>query len=140
MTDSMAAHTFKAIPDLEALGYDVHGSTPNSGDWVSSVGRGAADLLGIKYLDVYEEQLSEVTHQVYDLMGESEAQDLIIFRNHHSDEKEETYNLLHDNTPFGAGAQKMIDEFAEMQGKYIVAFGYEAQASGVFVFTIYFWI
>lgn len=32
-----SAHTFKdfkSIPDLEKLGYDVHGSTPVSGDWV----------------------------------------------------------------------------------------------------------
>lgn len=32
----------------------------------------------------------------------------------------------------------MIDEFAEMQGKKVEAFGYDAKASGAFHFTIYF--
>lgn len=63
-----------------------------------------------------------------------------MFRDHHSDNEEEAYDLLHDETPFGAGAQKMIDEFAEMQGKEVEAFGYDAQAPEVFHFTIYFWI
>lgn len=29
-----AAHTFKDIPDLKVLGFDVYSSTPASGDWV----------------------------------------------------------------------------------------------------------
>lgn len=48
--------------------------------------------------------------------------------------------MLHIDTPFGSGAQKMTDEFAEMQGKEVEAFWYDALAPGVFDFTIYFLI
>ncbi|KKY39662.1 hypothetical protein UCDDA912_g00366 [Diaporthe ampelina] len=201
-----AAQTFKTIPDLKALGYDVYGSNPASGDWVHyevshgatfladlaiyknnekpdvlavfnaqtadddrpgrlplrdillgvwvhSVGRDPADLLAIQYRDVYEDDLVVATHRVYGLMGESESQDLMqviptciyipeykVLRDHHSDEEEEAYDLLHDGTAFGAGAQKMIDEFEEMHGKNVEAFGYNAQAPSVFHFAVYFWI
>ena len=40
-----AAQTFKTIPDLKALGYDVYGSNPASGDWVHyEVSHGATFL------------------------------------------------------------------------------------------------
>lgn len=63
-----------------------------------------------------------------------------IFRDFQSPNEQQAYNLLLDGTPFGAGAKKMTEEFAEMQGKYIGEFKYEAQAPGVFHFTVYFWV
>lgn len=47
------------------------------GVWVYSIGREAADLIAIKYLDVYEFQLVEVTHRVYELMNTPEFEDLM---------------------------------------------------------------
>lgn len=47
------------------------------GVWVYSVAREAANLHEIKYLDVVERQLVEVTHRVYELMGVPEYQDLV---------------------------------------------------------------
>lgn len=60
-----------------------------------------------------------------------------VLRNYGSENEGKAYDLLHDETPFGSGAQKMVDEFAEMQGKEVDAFGYEALAPGVFHFSIY---
>ncbi|KAG6358941.1 hypothetical protein INS49_012461 [Diaporthe citri] len=110
------------------------------GVWAYSIGRDAADLLYIKYLDVVEPELVEVTPHVYELMGVPQSQDLMIFRNYHSENEGKAYDILHNETPFGSGAQKMTDEFAEMQDKEVEAFWYEAQAPGVFHFTIYFFI
>lgn len=47
------------------------------GVWVYSIGREAADLVAIKYLDVYEFQLVEVTHRVFELMNTPEFEDLM---------------------------------------------------------------
>lgn len=63
-----------------------------------------------------------------------------ILRNYHSENEGKAYEMLHIDTPFGSGAQKMTDEFAEMQGKEVEAFWYDALAPGVFDFTIYFLI
>lgn len=110
------------------------------GVWVHHVGRDATDLYAIRYLGVYEPALRKVTHRVYELMDYQQSRDLIVFRNHHSDDEEEAYNLIHDETPFGAGAQKMIDENEAMHGKEVEAFGYDLLPSGVFHFTVYFYI
>lgn len=63
-----------------------------------------------------------------------------INRNYHTENEGKAYDLLHNEVPFGIGAQKMTEEFEEMQGKEVEAFWYEAQAPGVFHFTIYFYI
>lgn len=47
------------------------------GFWVHKVGRDAANLFSIKYFDVYEEALREITHRVYELMGKLESEDLM---------------------------------------------------------------
>lgn len=47
------------------------------GVWVYSIGREAASLLYIKYLDVVELTLVEVTPHVYELMGVPQSQDLM---------------------------------------------------------------
>lgn len=47
------------------------------GVWVYSIGRDAADLLYIKYLDVVEPELVEITPHVYELMGVPQSQDLM---------------------------------------------------------------
>lgn len=61
-----------------------------------------------------------------------------IYRDSPSENEKKAYDLLHNETPFGSGAQKMTEEFQEMQGKIVGAFGYEAQATGVYHFTVYF--
>lgn len=62
-----------------------------------------------------------------------------IYRDNHTENERKAYDLLHNETPFGSGAQKMTEEFQEMQVKIVGAFGYEAQATGVFHFTVYIW-
>lgn len=47
------------------------------GFWVHKVGRDAANLYSITYLDVYEEALQQITHRVYELMGKVESEDLM---------------------------------------------------------------
>ncbi|KAK7716762.1 hypothetical protein SLS63_010965 [Diaporthe eres] len=118
---------FNAVPDDDTRPERLPLRDIQLGIWVYSVGRAAADLLYIKYLDVYEPNLVAITPQV-------------IFRNYHTENEEKAYDLLHNETPFGNGAQKMTDEFAEMQGKEVEAFWYEARSPGVFHFTIYFYI
>ncbi|KAG8168360.1 hypothetical protein KVR01_001109 [Diaporthe batatas] len=108
------------------------------GFWVHKVGRDSSDLHSITYMDVYEEALQQVTHRVYELMGKLESENLLIFRDTISENEKKAYDLLHTETPFGSGAQKMTEEFQEMQGKVVGGFGYEAQAAGVFHFTVYF--
>lgn len=61
-----------------------------------------------------------------------------VLRNYGSENESKAYDLLHNETPFGSGAQKMTEEFAEMQGKNVEGFSYEAKASGVFHFSIFF--
>lgn len=46
------------------------------GTWVRTILRPAATLFAIRYLDVWEPTLLEVTHRVYELMGQKESQDL----------------------------------------------------------------
>lgn len=61
-----------------------------------------------------------------------------VLRNYSSENESKAYDLLHNETPFGSGAQKMTEEFAEMQGKNVEGFSYGAKASGVFHFSIFF--
>lgn len=46
------------------------------GTWVRIILRPANTLFAIRYLNVWEPTLLEVTHRVYELMGQKESQDL----------------------------------------------------------------
>ena len=51
--------------------------TSSRGFWVHKLGRDAVNLHSIKYFDVYEATLVDITHRVYELMGVPESQDLL---------------------------------------------------------------
>lgn len=68
---------FNAVPDDDTRPERLPLRDIQLGIWVYSVGRDAADLLYIKYLDVYEPNLVEITPHVYELMGVPQSQDLM---------------------------------------------------------------
>ncbi|KAL2288588.1 hypothetical protein FJTKL_03947 [Diaporthe vaccinii] len=68
---------FNAVPDYDTRPERLPLRDIQLGIWVYSVGRDAADLLYIKYLDVYEPNLVEITPHVYELMGVPQSQDLM---------------------------------------------------------------
>lgn len=82
--------------------------------WCTVENRDLKDLKQIKYSDVIEQNLQDHIEEVYYTMQADEYQPLTLRPD------EQAFQLLLDNTPFLAGVQKMLDEYADkFSGKKI---------------------
>lgn len=75
--------------------------------WSTVENRDLKDLNQIKYLDVIEDNLQCQIEEVYHLMGADEYDELMVRSN------DPIFKTLVAKTPFLAGVQKMLDEYAD---------------------------
>lgn len=75
--------------------------------WNVVEGRPLKDLKRIKYTGVIEENLRDQIEEVYDMLGKGEDDNVTVNRS------EKAFRLLLSNTPFFAGVQKMLEEYAD---------------------------
>lgn len=88
--------------------------------WHGVEGRSLKDLKRIKYTGVIEENLRDHIEEVYDMLGKDEEEDVTVRRS------EKAFRLLASTTPFLAGAQKMLDDYADhFSGKKIESCEFE---------------
>ncbi|KAK7703192.1 hypothetical protein SLS64_009168 [Diaporthe eres] len=101
--------------------------------WTLVEGRDLKDLKQIKYTGVIEENLQGHIEQVYDMMGvEDEYQKLTL------QPTDPAFQLLLTRTPFMAGVQKMLNEYADKFGGKRIASCHFDPVGGfdIFDFTI----
>lgn len=76
--------------------------------WTLVEHRDLKDMRRIVYANVIEEVLLGMVEDVYEMMGAPKNKDLLISRD------DSPFDILLTRTPFGAGVQKMLDEYADL--------------------------
>lgn len=78
--------------------------------WTLVEQRSLSELSRIVYANVMEETLKILIKDVYEIMGGPVDEDLLIIQG------DPPFDTLLTRTPFGAGVQKMLDEYADLLG------------------------
>lgn len=108
--------TFNQHPDYDSRPKDEKLSLRDQivSFWSSVENRDLKDLKRIRYSDVIEENLQNYIEEVYYTMNADEYQQLTLRPS------DQAFQLLLANTPFLAGVQKMLEEYADkFSGKEI---------------------
>ncbi|KAG8164523.1 hypothetical protein KVR01_006441 [Diaporthe batatas] len=93
------------------------------GFWVHELDRPATSLKHLVYFVVKEELLRyELWPEIYALMRKKQTENLLIRRDGGSTAEGQAFNILLQNSPFGIGVQKMLDEYNEFARVKIVSF------------------
>lgn len=78
--------------------------------WILVEQRSLSELSRIVYANVIEETLKNLIKDVYEIMGAPTDEDLLIMQG------DPPFDTLLNQTPFGAGVQKMLYEYAYLFG------------------------
>ncbi|KAI3391281.1 hypothetical protein diail_7640 [Diaporthe ilicicola] len=100
--------------------------------WCEVEHRSPSELRRVVYANVIEDALVGVIKDVYDMLGAPENKDLTITPS------DPPFDVLLNRTPFGAGMQKMLNEYADLfANKRIESFQFHlADGMKVFDFII----
>lgn len=100
--------------------------------WTQVEHRDVKDMRRIVYANVIEEALLGIVKDVYQMMDAPRNKDLLISRD------DSPFDILLTQTPFGAGVQKMLDEYADLfANKRITSFYFRvASNTDIFDFII----
>lgn len=90
--------------------------------WKQKAGMPAQELKIIQYDTVLENTMQPLLSKIYEGMGSSNSGSLLISALGRSHEERLAYQALCNLGPFGRGALKMLNEYAELSGRSIKSF------------------